>query len=67
MNTLGQLTQVKIQTLKNNIFVLADKDLMDFLELAGPTDTKTLRSYFNLDIPMGDFYVGYARYINKKT
>lgn len=62
MNTLVPLI---LQTLMGKkIEVNADNELASFLESASPSDTRTLRNYFNIPIPSEDFYVGFS---NKKT
>ena len=59
MSTLARLTTVTIKTLKSEIVVLADEELLDFLKSAKCSDTRILRSYFGIEIQEGDFYVGY--------
>lgn len=55
MSTLK--TKVLINTIYSQFYIDADKELLDFLKTARPEDTHILRSYYNLPIPEGDFYV----------
>lgn len=51
-----------IKTLKNKlVFKDADKELLTFLVSATAADTHVLRSYFGIDIEVGDFYANFKR------